>query len=84
MKRYFLIFFTAIDRNKNRVYGEHHECGLTYPSRATVIKDINTDGRGFFKVQVTNIIELNKEEYQSWEGTKTKAIYPIRMPHADN
>lgn len=87
MKRYFIIFFTALDKHKNRVWGEHPDCGETYPNRAMVIRDIHVDGRGYFKIQITDIKELSREDFLSYTGLplKTEKVnpYPVKMPYAD-
>lgn len=66
MKRYFIIFYIAHTEDGNNTGWANYITHDAYLNRYEVEKEIIKKYINFTKILFTNIIELNKSDYNDW------------------
>ena len=68
MNRYFIVFYTYATTDKNVLFGHGNSdirCS-SYPSQAELTKSIMNARPQILKVIISNIIELNEQDFNNW------------------
>lgn len=66
--RYFIVFYTFRDQMKQTRYHSEVYRGNSFLCQQSVIQDLRRvdSGLEYTSYAITNIIELSKEDYESW------------------
>jgi hypothetical protein len=68
MNRYFIVFYRVVTQTEDYSATMSVTTKLPYPSKYGLIDKIKSSSKGAIRIDITNIVSLDCEEYYSWNS----------------